>query len=122
MAARCQVNSERARYGIDDARAAALGAGEAGGQPYAVPLSRGTLELGYYAPADPDDQQPHSQDELYFVTRGHGVFWRSGDEIPFGTGDALFVAAGVEHRFINFTADLELWVVFWGREGGEHAD
>ena len=110
---------EQARFGIDEARAAAIAEGEAGRQAYAVPLERGTLELGYYAPNDPDTQQPHDQDELYFVTRGHGVFWRDGEEIGFGVGDALFVAAGVEHRFIDFSDDLELWVVFWGPSGGE---
>lgn len=113
------MSNEPARYGIDDARAAMLGEVDAGRKPYAVLVDRESLQLGYYAPPDPDPQQPHAQDELYFVTRGHGVFWRAGEEIPFGTGDALFVAAGVEHRFVDFTDDLELWVVFWGPEGGE---
>jgi len=31
----------------------------------------------------------------------------------------LFVHAGVEHRFEEFTNDLSMWVVFWGPDGGE---
>ena len=35
------------------------------------------------------------------------------------TGDLLFVAAGVEHRFEAFTEDFALWRVFYGAQGGE---
>lgn len=38
----------------------------------------------------------------------------------FGPGDFLFVSAGVVHRFVDFTEDLVVWVVFYGPEGGEH--
>jgi hypothetical protein len=31
--------------------------------------------------------------------------------VPFGPGDLLFVAAGTEHRFEDFTEDLGVWVV-----------
>jgi hypothetical protein len=31
----------------------------------------------------------------------------------------LFVPAGAEHRFEDFTDDLTVWVVFYGPEGGE---
>ncbi len=31
----------------------------------------------------------------------------------------LFVAAGAEHRFEDFTQDFAAWVVFYGPEGGE---
>ena len=34
-------------------------------------------------------------------------------------GTPLFVAAGVEHRFDDFSDDFETWVVFYGAEGGE---
>jgi mannose-6-phosphate isomerase-like protein (cupin superfamily) len=39
----------------------------------------------------------------------------------FGPGDVLFVPAGVEHHFENFTDDLATWVIFYGPEGGETA-
>jgi len=31
----------------------------------------------------------------------------------------LFVPAGIEHRFENFTSDFATWVIFYGKEGGE---
>ena len=41
----------------------------------------------------------------------------NGDErSSFGPGDMLFVPAGVEHRFEDFTDDLTVWVVFHGPE------
>jgi len=41
----------------------------------------------------------------------------NGDErSSFGPGDMLFVPAGMEHWFENFTDDLAVWVVFHGPE------
>jgi mannose-6-phosphate isomerase-like protein (cupin superfamily) len=89
------------------------------GDNYAVVLRHGTLELGLYAPRGRDDQTPHRRDELYVVMRGAGWFRNGSERHRFGPGDALFVPAGVEHRFEDFSDDLELWVVFYGPDGGE---
>ena len=35
------------------------------------------------------------------------------------SGDILFVAAGVEHHYEDFSDDLALWRIFYGRRGGE---
>ena len=86
---------------------------------YGVLLEHGTLELGYYKPDVSDDQTPHDQDEIYIVQTGTGVFACGDEEIPFAPGDALFVAAGVEHQFANFSDDFAAWVVFYGPNGGE---
>jgi mannose-6-phosphate isomerase-like protein (cupin superfamily) len=64
-------------------------------------------------------QTPHSQDELYIVLAGSGTFFKNGETRPFRAGDVIFVEAGAEHRFQNFSEDFETWVVFWGPEGGE---
>jgi len=77
------------------------------------------MVLELYRPRGVDDQQPHTQDELYFVTSGAGTFVCGDERVTFEAGDALFAAAGVEHRFEHFSEDLETWVVFYGREGGE---
>ncbi|MDQ3428938.1 MAG: cupin domain-containing protein [Actinomycetota bacterium] len=89
------------------------------GERFAKVLGHGTMEVEVYAPRGQDPQEPHTRDELYFVVRGTGEFVNGPDRHPFGPGDALFVPAGVEHRFEDFTDDLAVWVVFYGPEGGE---
>ena len=37
----------------------------------------------------------------------------------FDSGDILFVAAGVEHHYEDFSDDLALWRIFYGPRGGE---
>lgn len=89
------------------------------GTPFATLLAHGTMSVEYYAPLVSDRQQPHDQDELYFIERGSGVFVLGDEELPFGPGDCLFVAAGARHRFKSFSAAFGAWVVFWGPKGGE---
>ena len=89
------------------------------GRRSALLLEHGSLEMRYYAPRDSDLQTPHTRDELYIVASGRGWFVRGADRVPFEPGDALFVAAGVEHRFEDFSEDFGTWVMFYGPEGGE---
>jgi len=86
---------------------------------YGVLLENGSMELGFYKPVGNDEQSPHDQDEIYIIQTGHGTFIRGDERIPFLAGDALFVAAGVEHRFVDFSDDFAAWVVFYGPTGGE---
>ena len=82
-------------------------------------LTHGTLELRYYAPRGRDEHTPHTLYEVYFVIHCRGQFFRDGERTPFGPGDLIFVPAHAEHRFEDFTDDLETWVAFYGPEGGE---
>lgn len=82
-------------------------------------FQRGTLSLELYAPQGDDRQTPHVQDELYVVVSGHGEFINGDERHLFQAGDVLFVPAGVEHRFVNFSDDFQTWVVFYGPDGGE---
>jgi mannose-6-phosphate isomerase-like protein (cupin superfamily) len=88
-------------------------------QPFVTLLQHGSLSVEIYAPHQVDLQQPHTRDEAYVVVRGSGTFVNGDRRDPFGAGDFLFVPAGVEHRFIDFSADLLVWVIFYGPEGGE---
>lgn len=90
-----------------------------GGERFAKALEHGTMEVEVYAPRGHDQQTPHARDELYVVVGGTGEFVNGPERHPFGPGDVLFVPAGVEHRFEEFTDDLVVWVIFYGPEGGE---
>ena len=59
-----------------------------------------------------DPQQPHREDELYYVVSGQATISVGGEERPVGPGSLVFVAAGVAHRFHDVTERLELLVVF----------
>jgi mannose-6-phosphate isomerase-like protein (cupin superfamily) len=91
---------------------------QAGDERYVELFAHGSLRLELYAPRGHDPQSPHDQDELYIVQQGSGRFRRGAQVCKFDTGDVLFVAAGVEHRFEDFSDDL-VWVVFCGPKGGE---
>jgi mannose-6-phosphate isomerase-like protein (cupin superfamily) len=89
------------------------------GQRFATIFQHGSLLVEIYAPRGVDPQQPHTRDEVYFVAAGTGEYVCGEDRQKFGPTDILFAAAGVEHRFENFSGDLTLWVLFYGPEGGE---
>ena len=50
---------------------------------------------------------------------GTDMFINGEGRKPFGPGEVLFVPAGADHRFEEFTADFVTWVFFYGPEGGE---
>lgn len=101
-----------------DAALAAL-AREKDQLPYVELFAHGSLSVEIYRPAGVDEQAPHSRDEVYVVVSGHGEFVNGGIRQPFQPGELLFVPAGIEHRFENFSDDFATWVIFYGPEGGE---
>lgn len=84
-----------------------------------IAFEHGTLTVKVYAPRGTDPQQPHTRDEAYVVISGSGAFVHGERRDPFGPGDFLFAAAGVAHRFEDFSDDFAVWVLFYGPEGGE---
>lgn len=94
----------------------------AAGERFVRLFEHGTLVVEVYAPRGHDPQQPHARDEVYVVASGEGEFVMGDERTRFGAGDFLFVAAGVPHRFENFSEDLAVWVMFYGPEGGEAAN
>jgi mannose-6-phosphate isomerase-like protein (cupin superfamily) len=93
-----------------------------GGARFVELFRRGALSVELFAPRGVDTQKPHAQDELYLVARGHGEFVNGPARHEFGPGDVMFVAAGVVHRFENFSDDFLVWVVFCGPQGGHTPD
>lgn len=80
---------------------------------------RGTLDVALSLPLTPSEQFPHAQDEIYVIVRGRGVLFHDGKRDAFASGDILFVAAGTEHHFEDFTGDIALWRIFYGPSGGD---
>jgi mannose-6-phosphate isomerase-like protein (cupin superfamily) len=87
--------------------------------PFAELFTHGSMSVEIYRPLGQDLQVPHARDEVYVVVSGNGEFVNGGVRKPFHTGELLFVPAGVEHRFENFSDDFATWVIFYGPEGGE---
>jgi mannose-6-phosphate isomerase-like protein (cupin superfamily) len=74
-----------------------------------------------------DDQEPHTEDEIYVVTAGRAVLEAGRDEasrdeasrdsVAVGPGSVVYVPAGEVHRFTDVTEDLATIVVFAPAEG-----
>src|SRR5262245_37195216 len=77
-------------------------------------LDAGTLSLGLaiWPAGSRDTQQPHTEDEVYYVVEGRGAITVAGERRPVGPGSIVFVGIGVEHHFHDIEEDLEV-VVFW---------
>jgi len=80
---------------------------------YEVVHSSPGVEIGVYAlvAPEPDRQQPHDDDEIYVVLEGTGVLEVEGVKTELREGQAMFVPAGVEHRFSAYET-LSLLVIF----------
>ena len=73
-----------------------------------------------------DPQQPHHEDEMYYIVRGRARFQTGGEirrqkdrqvgdqqeDREVGAGDVIFVGAGVSHRFHAITEELTVFVFF----------
>jgi len=84
------------------------------GENYLEFLRVPALSAGIYrlAAGSEDRQRPHQEDEIYVVLEGRARF-RAGDrDCVLSGGEVLYVAAGLEHRFHDITADLTLLVLF----------
>jgi mannose-6-phosphate isomerase-like protein (cupin superfamily) len=90
--------------------------------PFTVVMKHGSMTIEYFAPQEVDTQTPHKQDEIYVIVKGHGTFYCNGKKASCKKGDVLFVPAGLEHYFENFSDDFATWVIFYGPDGGEIAD
>jgi len=72
------------------------------------------LSCGTYSiPAGGSDpQSPHTEDEIYVITRGSATLWTPTAVAQVGPGDVVFVPAKEEHRFVDIVEDLAVLVVF----------
>jgi len=77
------------------------------------------LSLGTYSipTGATDDQDPHTEDEIYVVVSGQGSFEAGDRRVRVGPGSTLYVPAREVHRFVDVTNDLAVVVVFAPAEG-----
>jgi quercetin dioxygenase-like cupin family protein len=78
-----------------------------------------SLSMGLYrlAAGQVDWQQPHTEDEVYYVVSGKASF-RAGEETQtVAPGSLIFVERSVEHRFYDITENLTVLVFFAPPEG-----
>jgi quercetin dioxygenase-like cupin family protein len=73
-----------------------------------------SLSVGLYElPAGGiDPQQPHTEDEVYYVVSGRGMIRVGAEDRAVQTGSIVFVKAGVAHRFHLIAQDLTILVFF----------
>jgi mannose-6-phosphate isomerase-like protein (cupin superfamily) len=96
-----------------------LAAREVAGGAYLEFLRVPSLSAGIYhlKAGQPDRQQPHGEDEVYYVFAGRGRFRAGGEERAVEPGTVLFVERQVEHRFSDIQEDLTVLVFFAPAEG-----
>ena len=59
-----------------------------------------------------DDQSPHTEDEIYVCTSGRATLRTPSGDAVIAPGVVVYVPAGEEHRFVEVTQDLSLFVLF----------
>lgn len=82
-------------------------------------LSAGIYRLG---PDRPDPQQPHTEDEIYYVVEGQGTIEIGGERRPIGPGSVIFVEKQAVHQFVDYSAGLTLLVIFAPPRGSGRAN
>jgi mannose-6-phosphate isomerase-like protein (cupin superfamily) len=77
-------------------------------------LRERNMSVGLYAlnAGEHDPQQPHGQDEVYFVVSGRASLTVGTETTPVARGSVVYVPAGVPHKFHHISEDLRVLVVF----------
>ncbi|GJM41073.1 MAG: hypothetical protein DHS20C20_13550 [Ardenticatenaceae bacterium] len=83
-------------------------------------LRKETMSLGLYVlPAGGiDPQQPHGEDEVYYIISGQGQIDVGDETQSVQPGSVVFVAAHVPHKFHTITEELKILVFFAPPESG----
>jgi mannose-6-phosphate isomerase-like protein (cupin superfamily) len=97
-------------YELDEVVAAHGRAGELYHEFLRVP----DLSVGLYLlPAGgTDPQQPHTEDEVYYILSGSGQIRVAGEDRAVRAGSIIYVKAGDDHRFHTIIEELRILVIF----------
>lgn len=84
------------------------------GRSYLQFLDVDSMHCGIYhlKAGEKDPQQPHDDDEVYYVQSGKAKFTYGDQSSDVGPGSVLFVPAKMEHRFHDIEEDITLLVFF----------
>lgn len=87
--------------------------------PWLEFLRTASLSMGLYelAAGATDPQQPHTEDEVYYVLAGRAMIEVDSEHRPVGPGSVVFVGAKVPHRFHSIVDSLRVLVFFAPPEG-----
>ncbi|MEU9413932.1 cupin domain-containing protein [Streptomyces sp. NPDC051000] len=82
-------------------------------------LRERNMSVGLYAldAGQSDPQQPHRQDEVYYVVSGRASITVGEETETVANGSVVYVPAGVPHKFHHITEPLKVLVVFSPPEG-----
>ena len=88
-------------------------------EPWLEFLRVPALSAGIYRlrVGEADLQEPHSEDEVYYVMEGRGVLRIGAEDSPVFPGALAFVGANASHRFHSITEELTALVLFAPAEG-----
>ena len=84
------------------------------GSEYLEFIRKPSLSVGLYmlSAGAIDQQEPHTEDEVYYIVSGRGSIQVDKESRPVEAGSVVFVQANVEHRFHTITEDLTILVFF----------
>jgi mannose-6-phosphate isomerase-like protein (cupin superfamily) len=93
----------------------------ASGRPYLEFTRSDALSVGLYvlAAGAADGQQPHAEDEVYYVVAGRSRMTVGKETFDVAPGSVIFVEARSPHRFHDITETLQILVVFAPPEGSQ---
>ncbi|MCX4511949.1 MULTISPECIES: cupin domain-containing protein [Streptomyces] len=77
-------------------------------------LRERNMSVGLYAldAGALDPQQPHGQDEVYFIVSGRASITVGMETTQVARGSVVYVPAGAPHKFHHITEDLRVLVIF----------
>lgn len=89
--------------------------------PYLEFLRESSLSMGLYnlPQGGADKQQPHNEDEVYYVISGRASITVGNENRVVTPGSIIFVAAHVPHYFYDIQEDLTLLVFFAPAESSD---
>ena len=77
-------------------------------------IRKPSLSVGLYmlSAGAIDQQEPHTEDEVYYIVSGRASIQVANESRPVEAGSVVFVQANVDHRFHTITEDLTILVFF----------